>query len=420
MMTDEEEEEDAITLAAGAAPTPLSTPAFRSIAWSSRILAALRANESLRTSSPPLVIDPVASLFRWAPSSHIPPAPSSSPPLPPQASLPYSVRSHVHLHHTHYLFRAHGSLPQPVLHSLSSSAVLDSVERPDTLIRCRYIDELLTAHVREGWQVVLMGAGLDGRAWRMDALRGARVYEVDLEDVLAWKRRRLEEAGCVLKAASVEYVYGDLRLSAEGEEADGGARTGKVERVVDEAQLDPRKARDRRALRALQRRRTQQRPPPPSFSPPPAAPAWSSALAQSSFSPALPTVWVLEGVAVYLNLRQLRAVLRAAATMCCAGSVLTFDHCTRREGRWHSVFSSEMGREEAVRVVEGRACGGWKVGGRRGGAGGYRIDDGVRGVGRDEISYDRYLRDRMIVKRKDGSEVDVQSFLVTAVRAVDG
>jgi len=37
-------------------------------------------------------------------------------------------------------------------------------------------------------QLVILGAGLDGRAWRMPALEQVRVFEVDHPDTQAWKR----------------------------------------------------------------------------------------------------------------------------------------------------------------------------------------------------------------------------------------
>src|SRR4051812_11317299 len=40
-------------------------------------------------------------------------------------------------------------------------------------------------------QVVILGAGLDGRAWRMPELRDVRVFEVDHPDTQREKRARL-------------------------------------------------------------------------------------------------------------------------------------------------------------------------------------------------------------------------------------
>lgn len=43
-------------------------------------------------------------------------------------------------------------------------------------------------------QVVVLGAGLDARAWRLEALRGVAVFEVDFSEVLKAKGTLLE--GC--------------------------------------------------------------------------------------------------------------------------------------------------------------------------------------------------------------------------------
>ena len=397
----------------------LYPPALRSIAWSSRILASLRAAETLRTSSPPLVVDPLASLLSPPP----PPPPSIPNPLPPQTLLPYSSRSHVHLHHTHHLFRSHQSTPPSLLTPLTHATLTDSFDRPDTLIRCRYIDQLLTSHLREGHQLVLLGAGLDTRAWRLNALNGVRVYEVDLPPVLSYKQSVLGRAECERLAQSVEFIHADLRTPPPHLSL---PHPHQQLREREEAALDMRKSRDRRALRAIHKRQGQGRPPP---QPPTSAhPLWSTSLQNlPSFSSTSPTVWVLEGVAMYLTRPQLEWTVEVAASMCGGGSVLVMDHVTRREGRWHKVFSSEMEKEEAAKMMENA---GWRVGDRRGkssqanegGGDGaeerYQIGDGMRCIGRDDLSYGRYLRDRMRVQRKDGKgEVEVESYIVTAMKA---
>jgi methyltransferase (TIGR00027 family) len=57
-------------------------------------------------------------------------------------------------------------------------------------------------------QVVILGAGLDGRAWRMDALRDATVFEVDHPDSQREKRERA--AGLTRVAKDVRYVPVDF------------------------------------------------------------------------------------------------------------------------------------------------------------------------------------------------------------------
>jgi methyltransferase (TIGR00027 family) len=73
-------------------------------------------------------------------------------------------------------------------------------------------------------QVVLLGAGLDGRAWRMDELRDAVVYEVDHPDSQRAKRARL--GGLTQRAREVRFVAVDFErddldaaLAAAGHDA---------------------------------------------------------------------------------------------------------------------------------------------------------------------------------------------------------
>lgn len=65
--------------------------------------------------------------------------------------------------------------------------------------RTRYVDERLKDALAQGVrQVVLLAAGLDTRAYRLGWPAGARVFELDLPDLLAFKRAALADArpGC--------------------------------------------------------------------------------------------------------------------------------------------------------------------------------------------------------------------------------
>jgi methyltransferase (TIGR00027 family) len=59
-------------------------------------------------------------------------------------------------------------------------------------------------------QVVILGAGLDGRAWRMPELKEAIVFEVDHPDSQREKRARVERAGLVAAAKEVRFVPVDF------------------------------------------------------------------------------------------------------------------------------------------------------------------------------------------------------------------
>ncbi len=63
-------------------------------------------------------------------------------------------------------------------------------------MRTRHHDDVVLAGCRAGiHQVVLLGAGLDARAFRLDWPAGVRLYELDLPGVLAFKQRVLDGLG---------------------------------------------------------------------------------------------------------------------------------------------------------------------------------------------------------------------------------
>jgi methyltransferase (TIGR00027 family) len=89
-------------------------------------------------------------------------------------------------------------------------------------VRTVFIDEAVreAAHA----QVVILGAGLDGRAWRMPELRDAVVFEVDHPDTQRTKRARIGELGQTareVRFVAVDFTRDDLaeRLAAAGHDA---------------------------------------------------------------------------------------------------------------------------------------------------------------------------------------------------------
>jgi len=58
-------------------------------------------------------------------------------------------------------------------------------------------------------QLVILGAGLDSRAWRLDDLKDTVVFEVDHPSTQAWKRER--SAPVPYKAKDVRFVAMDFR-----------------------------------------------------------------------------------------------------------------------------------------------------------------------------------------------------------------
>jgi methyltransferase (TIGR00027 family) len=62
------------------------------------------------------------------------------------------------------------------------------------LCRKRYADDRLTQAVDDGFeQVVILGAGLDTRAYRLAAPKGVPAFEIDLPSNIAYKEQRLQK-----------------------------------------------------------------------------------------------------------------------------------------------------------------------------------------------------------------------------------
>jgi methyltransferase (TIGR00027 family) len=79
--------------------------------------------------------------------------------------------------------------------------------RASAVARTRLIDDLLADLAPGAEQVVILGAGLDGRAQRLGALAGRRAFEVDHPDTQAFKRQRAGSLG-------VDYVPVDFERDA--------------------------------------------------------------------------------------------------------------------------------------------------------------------------------------------------------------
>jgi methyltransferase (TIGR00027 family) len=77
------------------------------------------------------------------------------------------------------------------------------------VMRTRYIDDVVTGLVEGGTtQVVILGAGLDTRAFRLPVLAGATVLELDLPATQQYKVERLRDVPAL--AAQVTFIPTDL------------------------------------------------------------------------------------------------------------------------------------------------------------------------------------------------------------------
>ncbi|GHH69691.1 putative S-adenosyl-L-methionine-dependent methyltransferase [Streptomyces sulfonofaciens] len=89
-------------------------------------------------------------------------------------------------------------------------------------LRTRVLDDFLLRSVREGVrQAVILGAGLDSRAFRLDWPPGCALFEIDRAEVLAFKDNVLRDLNATPGPARTP-VAADLRTDWAGALADAG------------------------------------------------------------------------------------------------------------------------------------------------------------------------------------------------------
>ena len=172
------------------------------------------------------------------------------------------------------------------------------------IIRTRYFDDYLLDATAAGCrQVVLLAAGLDTRAFRLDWPPGVAVFEVDLPDLVEVKERVLTDVGAVARC----------------------------DRVVVPADLTT---------------------------------DWLAALAARGFDPASPTAWLVEGLLVYLTPDDAARLLETVSRMSAAGSRIAFERgsgasAVRAEDTASVVSLWQGGADDPVGLLVAR---GWDVG----------------------------------------------------------
>ncbi len=161
-----------------------------------------------------------------------------------------------------------GELPDDRRQRFSVQAVsaCAAVMAPRTVL----IDTAVSRTLEQGghWQVVLLGAGLDGRPWRLAALRGTTVFSVDHPASQADLRRRAESLPAPL--CDLRFVAVDLTHEPLG-----------------------------------------------------------PGLAAAGHDPLRPTAWIWEGVIPYLSRQQVTATVDAVTGSSAAGNVLVAQYQSR-------------------------------------------------------------------------------------------
>lgn len=188
----------------------------------------------------------------------------------------------------------------PAVHRIAGATTLGLTYH--VALRTRAIDDALREGLARGAaQLVLLGAGLDSRAYRIDALAGARVYEVDFPSTHRYKIERM--AG----------------VAAPGDRH--------VARVAIDFERD----------------------------------RLGDVLTSAGFDPKAPSFWIWEGVTIYLTVDTIAATLRAVGELAAPGSRLTVTYTQpgRRRGRaWVEALAPILGSavSEPLRgMIETRA-----------------------------------------------------------------
>lgn len=90
---------------------------------------------------------------------------------------------------------------------LLKKAIAAAGEQPAIAIRTKYIDDRFVNFVNEGGrQIVMLAAGMDTRAYRMNFPAGTTLFELDRKEVLDYKQAKLRDAklNCDRKALAVD------------------------------------------------------------------------------------------------------------------------------------------------------------------------------------------------------------------------
>jgi methyltransferase (TIGR00027 family) len=109
-------------------------------------------------------------------------------------------------------------------------ATLEAAFEEAVVLRTRFYDDFVRAASADRcYQIVMLGAGLDTRAFRLDWPASTRLFELDLPDVLAFKQRVLSreraESRCMRITVEADLQEEDWATAMEAAAFDATART---------------------------------------------------------------------------------------------------------------------------------------------------------------------------------------------------
>lgn len=177
-----------------------------------------------------------------------------------------------------------------------TSADADAFISTYVALRTRFFDDELIRAVREGGirQVVILAAGLDARAYRIDWPAGTRLFEADQPEVIAYKDRIL--AGAHAAPRCTRRTLG-----------------------VDLAK------------------------------------PWTTALCAAGFSPEERSAWLVEGLLPYLNEEAVRGLFTQISALSAPGSTLALD-CAGTDPFTAPAFATQAAQMRARGIEMRYAC----------------------------------------------------------------
>lgn len=266
------------------------TEAAEDVAFSARYVAAVRAIESELPATTRLFDDPYAHVLAGA----------SAVSAVKRAMKARSVAT------------AAQSKPKPAAAPASAAADDSDVEeeywcaqRPFLIIRTRFIDDFVrTALSATAFtQVVILGSGMDTRAYRLPWPSGTHVFELDRPSVVAWKAAQLTAAAVDLRSSGVAVHSAGVDLTD---------------------------------------------------------PAWVTALTALPFDPTRPTLWIVEGLLYYFSPAHVTALLANITSLSAAGSRLVADVVNEAE-RAAVSFRSAVAHPHVLTDAKAGDLKGWRL-----------------------------------------------------------
>ena len=146
-------------------------------------------------------------------------------------------------------------------------------------------------------QCVVLGAGMDSRPWRLKLPASLRWFEIDREDVLQAKEDLLAVAGAEYEVLSPMHRSTSVNTLLQD-------KIGRIDHHMVAVQY-PLRTYSRQAVAADL-----------------GDPSWKTALLNAGFDPSKPTVWLAEGLLMYLEPSRVDELLKELAGISAPGSAL--------------------------------------------------------------------------------------------------